>query len=428
MNLKLFGLGALLVALVVAVASPPAGAAVAQPGPLDVTGEIAGAPFRIVVPAEWNGKLLVHAHGYVDKADHPGEVDERFTFPAPGPITAATLLGQGWALAGTAYKDNGWAVQEALDDLVALTSYFKDNVGNPTRTLLVGGSMGSVPTLELAERNGGAFDGYIAYCGLGGGTPRGADWLATLRLAYDVTFGLPASWGTVGDSRDDIDFESEVVPQLFSQVVNPLNFGKFEFIRLVAGVPGSGIALPPSLNPGWLFSDMFFATEAAGELERRAGGPVMQNLTHRYRLSDAENAYLAGLGMDADALLAAMNARRNISAPPSSRNYVEHCAEFSGRIKKPVLTLHTIVDELVPVAHGAAYGATVEAAGHDGLLTQAYTSGPGTGHCGFNAAQHVAAVNALDQWIATGIRPTAAALPPALGFLPGFVPPAWPQP
>jgi hypothetical protein len=417
----------LVAALLALALGPPAALADSpQPGPLDLSGDIAGAPFRIIVPANWNGKLIVHAHGYVDEADHPGEVDEQFTFPAPGPITAATLLGQGWALAGTAYKDNGWAVQEALDDLVALTGYFKDNVGNPTRTLLVGGSMGSVPTLELAERNGGAFDGYIAYCSIGAGTSRSADGLATLRLAYDIAFGLPASWGTVGDGRDDIDFESEVVPHLFSQIVNPLNFGKFEFIRLVAGVPGSGIALPPSLNSGWLFSDMFFATEAAGELERRAGGPISQNLTHLYRLSDGEKAYLAVLGVDADALLAGMNARRNISAPAASRNYVEHYSDFTGKIKKPVLALHTVVDELVPVAHEAAYAESVEAAGRSELLAQAYTSGPGSGHCAFNAAQHVAAVNALDTWIATGSPPTDAALPPALGFVPGYDPPHWP--
>jgi hypothetical protein len=97
MNVKLAVWTAALVALLVAVAPTEAGSrAVAQPGPLDATGEIGGAPFRIVVPATWNGRLLVFAHGYVDKADHPGEVDEQPTFPAPGPITAATLLGQGW--------------------------------------------------------------------------------------------------------------------------------------------------------------------------------------------------------------------------------------------------------------------------------------------------------------------------------------------
>jgi alpha-beta hydrolase superfamily lysophospholipase len=87
-------------------------------------------------------------------------------------------------LATTAYKDNRWAVKEALDDLVALTSHFKETIANPARTYLWGFSMGSVPTLKLAEANGGAFDGYIAGCSIGAGTPRGADWLLATMLAY----------------------------------------------------------------------------------------------------------------------------------------------------------------------------------------------------------------------------------------------------
>ena len=95
-----------------------------------MTGDIDGAPFRITVPGTWNGKLIVFAHGYRDKADHPGEVDDRSPFQGD-PFTRAALLSQGWAIAGTAYKDNGWAVKEALQDLVALASYFKDQVANP---------------------------------------------------------------------------------------------------------------------------------------------------------------------------------------------------------------------------------------------------------------------------------------------------------
>jgi hypothetical protein len=39
------------------LAAVPSGiAATQQPGPLDLTGEINGAPFRIIVPATWNGK------------------------------------------------------------------------------------------------------------------------------------------------------------------------------------------------------------------------------------------------------------------------------------------------------------------------------------------------------------------------------------
>ncbi|HEU0303078.1 MAG TPA: hypothetical protein VFR32_00720 [Gaiellaceae bacterium] len=429
MRIRRFAKRAWLLALAVfACTVLAAAAASARPAvtlPLDLTGEIDGAPFRIVLPADWNGKLVVVAHGYRDKADHPGEVDNRAPLDAG---LAPVFLSQGWGVAGTAYKDNGWAVKEALDDLVALTSYFKDNVAKPEHAYLMGFSMGSVPTMRLAERNSGAFDGFIPACSVGAGTPRGADWLLTTMLAYDVVFGEPAAWGTPGDVRDDIDFESEVLPVLLGQLVNPANFGKFEFIRLVAGTPGRGLTPPPppAFFPGWVFQDFFFGTEAGAELERRAGGPVVQNLTHTYSLTPAEKTYLASLGVDADPLVAAMNGRRTISAPPASRNYVEHYAELDGTIKKPVLTLHTEIDGLVPVSHESAYRETVEGVGNADLLFQAYTTG--VGHCAFSPTQLVTTVNALDSWVETGVRPTNADFPPILGFDQSFVSPAWLQP
>jgi hypothetical protein len=51
--------------------------------PLDLSGDLHGAPFRIRVPENWNGTVLVFAHGYRDKADHPGEVDNRNADVAP---------------------------------------------------------------------------------------------------------------------------------------------------------------------------------------------------------------------------------------------------------------------------------------------------------------------------------------------------------
>ena len=72
------------------------------------------------------------------------------------------------------------------------------------------------------------------------------------------------------DRRDDIDFETEVNAKLASEVANVANFPKFEFMRLVLGVPGAALTPPPPPNffPGWVFSDMFFATEARAEVER----------------------------------------------------------------------------------------------------------------------------------------------------------------
>ena len=408
----------LAVAAAFALAVPAATAA-----PAELTGALDGAPYRIVVPDNWNGTLVVHAHGYRDAADHPGEVDDRSAPAAPVAALEPALLAMGYAVAGSAYKTNGWAVQDGITDTKALAAYFRDTVGKPARTLLWGFSMGSVVTFDIAEHGAGQFDGYLPACAVGAGSPRAWDGAGVLSAAYAAAFGWPTSWGTPADVRNDLDFETEVFPKMLGEISNLANWGKFEFMRLVSGAAPSSSPPPPT---SWMFQNMFFATEARGELERRAAGPVVQNLTHTYSLSTADKGYLALFGVNADALLATMNAGRTVSAPASARKYLERNAEYKGNIKRPVLTLHTQTDALVPPSHESAYAATVAGAGRSDLLVQAFTNG--NDHCAFTGSQLVTALGALDNWVATGTAPTQAAFPAALGFLPGHTPPAWPQP
>jgi len=415
-------------ALLVSFPRAQAGRPVAS---LDLSGEINGAPYRIRVPENWNGTLLVFAHGYRDKADHPGEVDNRNAEVAPNAALEAPLLAQGYALAGSAYKDNGWDVEDAIQDTKDLTVFFGDTIAKPEHTILWGVSLGTFVELKSVERFGGIYDGVLCACGSGAGATRNWDSGVPAVLAYDILFGMPGTWGTVGEVRNDLDFETEVFPRLLSEVSNPVNFPKFEFIRLVSGTPGRGITPPPPPNffPGWVFTDFFFLTEARAELQRRAGGPFVQNLDQNYSLTPAEKAYLAGLGVPGpviDSWLTQMNARRNIQAAPDARNYVSHNADYNGKIKHPVLTLHTFIDPLVVVANESAYRELIASQGREDLLFQAYTNG--NGHCAFTGPQILIGVNAINSWVITGIRPTAAQFPAALGFLPGFVPPPMLQP
>lgn len=217
----------------------------ASAGPLDLSGELHGAPYRIRVPAVWNGTLLVFAHGYRDKADHPGEVDNRNADVAPSAALEPVLLAQGYALAGSAYRDNGWEVEGGIQDTKDVTVLFRALVGQPDRTILWSVSMGSIVGLESVERFGGVYDGALCMCAPGAGSTRVWDSGLGLYLAYDVVFGTPAAWGTVAEVRNDIDFESEVFPKVLSEVSVAANFPKFEFIRLVGGNPGRGITPPP---------------------------------------------------------------------------------------------------------------------------------------------------------------------------------------
>ena len=400
----------------------------AQPeiGPLDLAGEINGAPYRIRVPEVWNGTLLVFVHGYRDKADHPGEIDNRNADIAPNAALEAPLLAQGFALAGTAFKDNGWAVAEGMADTKNLVVFFRENVGEPQRVILAAASLGTIIAFKSMEQFGGIYDGALCVCGAGSGATRLWDSQVSAYLAYDVIFGIPDSWGTVGEVRNDIDFDTEVLAKLAPELSNIANFPKFEFIRLVAKTPGRGITPPPppGFYPGWALTDFFFVTEARAELQRRAGGPFVQNLDQDYILTNAERAYLAGIGVPGpvvDAWLAQMNARRDIVAKPSARNYVRNNTDYNGKIRNPVLTMHTIIDPLLVVANESAYTQLIASQGKEDLLFQTYTTG--VGHCNLTGPQILTAVGAIDLWVRTGVRPTSAQFPAALGFNQGFTPP-----
>lgn len=409
---RLTSLG-LSAAVVLALLAPAQAAAATA---VDLNGELDGVAYEIRVPEQWNGTLVMYAHGYRDAADHPGEPDDRSASAFTSEAAEQALLDAGFAIAGSAYASNGWAVRDGIRDTRALRQHFVREVGRPDSTLIAGFSMGSVVAFESIERYPGSYDGALPSCAVGAGAPRAWDGTLAIAKAYDAVFGWPAAWGSPGDVRDDLDFDTEVLPVLAAQLQAPGGAAKFEFVRLAAGVPR---------GPEWPFSIWFFGTEGRAELERRAGGSPVQNVDHTYRLTDTERAHLAGLGLTGstvDGYLAAMSADR-VAAVPAARQYAQRYADYTGKLRRPVLTLHTAVDALVPPAHISAYNATVADAGDSHLLANAWTSG--NGHCAFTPQQQLTAVQALDAWASGGEPPVS--FPAGQGFV-EVDPPPWPQP
>ena len=403
------------------------------PLPADLQGELNGVPYLIRVPANWNGTLLVYSYGYA----------EAFTDPlplAPPIVDVNTLLAKGFALAGIhaagavkipgAATDAGWNVKERIENTAAVTAAFRGLVGRPRRTIMWGQSMGGLVTLAMIEKFPGLYDGAVPLCAPGAGTPRMMDQRLDFRLAYAVAFGWNDAWGTPDNLRADLNVITEVFPHVVQQLT-PDKVWRWEFLRLVNRIPAD-----PSFYASpvpFLFQSVWLSFAPPLELGQRAGGHVAQNIGRVYILRDADRLYLQnnfGVSKDSlDSLLEAMNDQTIYASDRNARRYAEHYYNPTGRIRRPVLTLHTTGDAAVIPNNERAYRTAVKQHGNPKLLMQEFSTGNGVvnTHCTFTPAQILAGIDAMIYWLDTGNRPDPSVFfPPALGFDPSFAPQPWP--
>ena len=122
-----------------------------------------GATYLIQVPKKWNGTFVLYSHGYVVPGSSNPALD------VGDPVTGKYLLSKGYALGGSSYATTGWAVQQALPDQVEVLSTFETLVGQPTRTLAWGHSLGGMITAGLVQQYPTLFNGALPMCGVVGG-------------------------------------------------------------------------------------------------------------------------------------------------------------------------------------------------------------------------------------------------------------------
>ena len=111
---------------------------------------------KLAVPTKWNGQLLLLAHGRM--ADNmPLSAD--FSVDS---LLNASLLKEGWLIAATSYRRNGYIIDDAVADMEQLRQYIIEKYGQPKRIFLEGGSMGGDIVVLLAERYPGNYSGVLS--------------------------------------------------------------------------------------------------------------------------------------------------------------------------------------------------------------------------------------------------------------------------
>ncbi|MEA2641490.1 MAG: hypothetical protein QOF51_2884, partial [Chloroflexota bacterium] len=328
-------------------ASDTFGAPSGQQPTLD-QGTLGGAAYRIDVPANWNGTLLLYSHGYVIPGSDNPAVD------APDPATRIALVATGYALAGSAYRSTGWAVAEAMDDQLALLDYFVGQYGEPQRTIAWGTSMGGLITAGLIERAPARFAAAMPTCGvMAGGI---GSWNAALDGAFVLKTLLAPSASLdlvrVGNPQANVDTARAAVERARA---TPAGRARLALVVALFDVPGwydpqnsepaaDDYATQLQAQTSWLtLWDLLFGFGLRAELEERAGGNPSWNtdVDYRAQLARSRNAaevralYAAG-GLDLDADLGTLNAAPHITADPAAAAFLASNLTLSGTITVPV--------------------------------------------------------------------------------------------
>jgi hypothetical protein len=107
-------------------------------------GVLGNARYLINVPADWNGGLVMFAHGYEGEGSGRGSVLSE-------PL-ADHLAERGYALAASGYRAWGYRPDWFLLDMLALRAHYINRFGQPRWTIIHGQSMGghiAIASLEL---------------------------------------------------------------------------------------------------------------------------------------------------------------------------------------------------------------------------------------------------------------------------------------
>ena len=119
-------------------------------------GELAGATFTVAVPAHWNGRLLLLAHGL--RPESVPLYAKLFTDLPP----VSALLAQDWMVAITSYRRNGVVIRRAITDLERLRTHIAEKYGPPQHTYLMGDSMGGLIVTLMMEQFPEKYSGAVA--------------------------------------------------------------------------------------------------------------------------------------------------------------------------------------------------------------------------------------------------------------------------
>ena len=339
-----------------------------------------GAFYRLVRPTNWNGSLVVYAHGFVGN----GPV----ALPGEGDLIVSLLAPQGFAVAFSSFSEIGWSVKDGAQRTFQLLGLFTSKFGSPSRVYVGGISMGGLIAIKLAEDHPNAFSGVLAACAVAGGSPRQFDYHGNVRALFDFFYPgvLP---GSAGDVPPGIDTTQAIIlPAIAAVSANPAGALAIASIAQTP-LPFSTFAeLVNSLTAALASHAAQFADLSA----RTHGHPFFDNRDTQYS-GALPPSQLEGINAGIE----------RFAATPDAVRHFKHYYEPSGDLRIPMVMLSDSRDPLAPAFHRDAYEHAVAVNGSSDLLVRRTIDR--YGHCVFTPDELGAAIADLVVWVEFGIKP-----------------------
>jgi pimeloyl-ACP methyl ester carboxylesterase len=342
-----------------------------------------GAGYRIEVPDNWNGELVLYAHGFRGTG---------LELTVSDPRIRRFLVTHGYAWAASSYSKNGYDVKQGVKDTHALGQFFNGRVGHPSRTWITGHSMGGHITGVAIEQYPNAYAGALPMCGVMGDNEL-FDYFLDFNLVAQALAGVPAEFPFPAD------YQTAVVPGVkaalgpgYPVVLNAQGLKLRGVTQNISGGPRPAFATSFAV-----WGNFLFTVGVTGGDIGVAPGNVQDNTDTIYQI-DAVPA----LSPDEIALNAAV---LRVAQDPQGRhpNGLANIPPISGRLPIPVLSLHTIGDLFVPFSMEQIYARRVAAEGAaDLLVVRAIRD---HGHCGFAVLEEEQAFADLVTWVVNGTKP-----------------------
>ena len=360
-------------------------------------GVLDGAAYYVEVPANWNGKLVMYAHGYRGTGA---------ALTVSPPSIRRHLIQQGYAWAASSYSRNYYDVRAGVEDTNKLANQFNAitaaagrTLAAPSRIYITGHSMGGHVTGAAIEAEAAAtavnkttYHGAVPMCGVMGDAEL-FNQFSAVQVTAQALAGLPryptANWA---------DISALVTGTLFTTFPSvPNGTAGARFKTVLQNITGGPRPLfDQGLAFGGSFPSMWGALGGDGTISGILNKSMLDTRSYTYRI-DGDTAATDALNAAVLKLTPADGANR------LRRDGLRWIPAVNGEFKIPVVSIHTLGDLFVPFSMQQVYRQRAEAKGNGAWLVQRAIRG--ASHCDFTVAEQVAAFEAMVAWERDGVKP-----------------------